>query len=153
MPPGRGLQSVELNDERGNRQMSQENVEIIRSAIAAFRREDFRRLADVCDEDFEFVSVMTALEETSYRGRNTWENYYNDMHETWEQWQVEDLQVFDGGDDRVAAVIRLVGTGRRSGAPVEATIGIAYRIRQGKLWRARSYLDPGEALEAFGLSE
>ena len=133
--------------------MSQENVEIIRSAIEAFNREDFRRLAEVCDEDFEFVSVMTALEETSYRGRNTWETYYNDMHETWEEWQVEDLQVFDGGDDRVAAVMRLVGTGKSSGVPVEATIGIAYRIRKGKLWRARSYLDPGEALEALGLSE
>jgi ketosteroid isomerase-like protein len=133
--------------------MSQENVELVRSAIEAFNREDFRRLTEVCDEDFEFVSVMTALEETSYRGRNTWETYYNDMHETWEEWQVEDLRVFDGGDDRVAAVMRLVGTGRSSGVPVEATIGIAYRIRKGKLWRARSYLDPGEALEALGLSE
>ena len=32
-------------------------------------------------------------------------------------------------------------------------IGLAYRIREGKLWRMRSYLDPAEALEAAGLSE
>ena len=47
--------------------------------------------------------------------------------------------------------MRLVGKGRGSGARVERRIGIVYRLRRGKLWRARSYLAPGEALEAAGL--
>jgi ketosteroid isomerase-like protein len=45
------------------------------------------------------------------------------------------------------------GTGKQSGAPIDQEVGIAYRIRAGKLWRMRSYLDPDEALEAVGLRE
>ena len=45
------------------------------------------------------------------------------------------------------------GKGKASGVPVDQRIGVAYRFRNGKLWRMRSYLDPAEALEAVGLSE
>ncbi|MDQ3730338.1 MAG: hypothetical protein M3355_12205 [Actinomycetota bacterium] len=55
--------------------------------------------------------------------------------------------------DRAAAVFRLVGTGKHSGAPAGQTIGVTYQFREGKLWRMRSYLDPAEALEAVGLRE
>ncbi len=73
------------------------------------------------------------------------------MDEIWEEWQVEDRQVFDADGDCVVAAFRLVGQGRHSGVPVERKLGITYQIREGKLWRMRSYLDPSEALEAVGL--
>ncbi len=80
-------------------------------------------------------------------------HYFDRMHETWEEWQVEDFRVFDAGDDRVVAVARLVGKGKTSGAAVEHEVGLAYTIKRGKLWRLRSYLDPADAFEAAGLSE
>jgi ketosteroid isomerase-like protein len=55
--------------------------------------------------------------------------------------------------DRVAAVFRLVGAGKSSGVPVDQTVGMATRFRNGKMWRMRSYPNPAEALEAVGLSE
>ena len=133
--------------------MSQENVELVRGLIEAYNRADFRTVAEGCDDEFEFTSVMTAVEETSYRGRDALETYWADMNETWEEWEVEVVQLVEGRDDAVAAVIRLAGKGKSSGAPVDRTIGISYRIRNGKLWRMHSYLDPAEALEAVGLSE
>ena len=133
--------------------MSQENVELVRRLIEAYNRADFQTVAEGCDEGFEFTSVMTAVEETSYRGRDALETYWADMNETWEEWDVEVLQVLEGREDAVAAVTRLVGKGKSSGAPVDRTIGISYWVRNGKLWRMRSYLDPAEALEAVGLSE
>jgi ketosteroid isomerase-like protein len=133
--------------------MSRENVDLVRGWIEAYQRADFRAVAEGCAADFEFTSVMTAVEETSYRGKDALETYWTDMNETWEEWHVEVLQVLEGREDAVAVVVRLVGKGKSSGAPVDRTIGISYRIRNGKLWRAHSYLDPGEALEAVGLSE
>ena len=134
--------------------MSQENVDLVRGLIEAYNRADFRAVAEGCDESFEFTSVMTAVEETSYRGRDALETYRADMNETWEEWDVEVLQVLAGREkDAVVAVIRLVGKGKSSGVPVDRTIGIGYWIREGKLWRMRSYLDPADALEAVGLSE
>ena len=133
--------------------MSQENVEIVRELLEAYNRADFDAVNEKCDDDFEFTSVMSAVEETSYKGKDTWERYWHDMHQTWDDWRLEEIRVLDGGGDRVAVLMRLVGKGRTSGVPVDRKIGIAYRMRDGKMWRARSYLDPREALEAVGLSE
>jgi ketosteroid isomerase-like protein len=135
--------------------MSQENVEIVRRAVEAFTRQDFDALASLCHEDFEFVSVLTAVDagEATYRGRDTWREYSERMSETWDDWRVEDLRVFDGGDDRIAAIFRLRGTGKQSGVPVDREVGAAYRIRDEKLWRMRSYSTAREALKAAGLSE
>ena len=135
--------------------MSQENVEIVHRAIDAFNRRDIRALAELSHEDLEFVSVLTAVDAggASYHGSGAWASYFAVMNETWEDWHVEDFRLFDAGEDRVACVFRLVGKGKHSGAPVEREVGLAYRIREGKLWRMRSYLDPSEALEAMGLRE
>jgi ketosteroid isomerase-like protein len=130
--------------------MPPENVEVVRRSIDAFNRRDLRELAELCHEDLEFVSVLTAVEETSYRGKDAFARYLAVMDQTWEEWRTEDHRIFDGGDDRVAGVLRLIGKGRHSGVPVEREVGLAYTIRQGKIWRLRSYLNPVEALEAVG---
>jgi ketosteroid isomerase-like protein len=134
--------------------VSQENVELVRRAFEAFNRRDLRALAELSDEDLEFVSVLSAVDAggATYRGSAALASYFRDMDQTWEDWRAEDFRVFDADDDRVAAVLRLVGKGKHSGVPVEREVGLAYTIRQGKLWRMRSYLDPGEALKAVGLA-
>ena len=114
-----------------------------------------RALAELSHEDLEFVSVLTAVDAggASYHGSGAWASYFAAMNETWEDWHAEDFRFFDAGEDRVVCVFRLVGKGKHSGAQVEREVGLAYRVREGKLWRMRSYLDPGEALEAVGLRE
>ncbi|HWH31293.1 MAG TPA: nuclear transport factor 2 family protein [Egibacteraceae bacterium] len=133
--------------------MSHEDVEIVRRATGAFNRGDFGLVAELCDDDLEFVSVMTAVQETTYRGRDTWERYAADMRETWAEWRLEDLRLLDAGDHTVTVLMRLVGAGKRSGVPVDREIGVVYRLRDGRLWRVRSYPDARLALEAAGLSE
>lgn len=134
--------------------MSQENVELARASIDLFNQRDVSALAELSDEDFEFVSVLTAVESggATFRGPQAWTSYFAAMDETWEDWQIEDRGIFDADDVGVAASFRIVGRGRRSGVPVEHAIGVAFRFRQGKLWRLRAYLDPRDALEAVGLA-
>ena len=135
--------------------MSQENVEVVHRAGEAFNRHDAEALAAMSDDDLEFVSALASVETggVAHRGPRAWIAYFARMDEVWGDWRVEDLEVFDAEGDRVAAVFRLVGEGRTSGVPVDHRIGLAYTMREGKLWRMRSYLDPQEALEAVGLSE
>jgi ketosteroid isomerase-like protein len=133
--------------------MSQGNVELVQRAWHAFRAEDVPALVEMSHRDLEFVSALSALDASTYRGPRLWTRYFERMHETWEDWLIEDFRVFDAGDDRVAAVFRLIGTGRSSGVRVEQQSGLVYTLRQGKLWRMRTYLDPADALEAVGLSE
>lgn len=135
--------------------MSQENVELTYRAADAFNRRDFAALEEMTHEDLVFTSALTAVDADGgiYRGAGAWRSYFQLMDEAWADWQVLDIQVFVADKNRVASTFRLVGTGRTSGARVEQQAGMAYEFREGKLWRLRSYLNPGEALEAVGLAE
>ena len=59
----------------------------------------------------------------------------------------------DSSEPRRVHTSRQVGQGKGSGAHFERAVGIVFQVRNGNLWRIRSYLDPTEALEAVGLSE
>ena len=135
--------------------MSQENVEFVHEVREAFNREDVRKLAEMSHDDLEFVSVFTAIDSggATYRGPESWANYFEAIHDAWAEWQIEDFRALDVGDDRVVSLFRLIGTGRQSGVPVEREAGLAYWLRDGKMWRVRSYLNQSEALAAVGQSE
>jgi ketosteroid isomerase-like protein len=133
--------------------MSAANVEIVTRAVEAFNRHDLEALSDLSHDDLEFVSVLTAVDAgaATYRKHRTWTAYFADMDLSWEKWQVGDFRVYDGPEDRLAATFRLTGKAKRSGVPIAREVGITYRIRDGKLWRVRSYPDPQEALGAMRL--
>ncbi len=135
--------------------MSRENVETVETAIEAFNRRDVNALVDISDDELEIVSVLTAanLGGSMYRTLEAWTSYFAAMDETWQEWQLEDFRLFDAGDDGVACLCRMIGKGRQSGVPVERPTGIVFQFRQGRLWCIRSYLDPGDAMEAVGLRE
>jgi len=46
--------------------MSQENVEIVRRAVAAFNARDMDRFLSMCDPEIEFCSAF--VEQKTYRG-------------------------------------------------------------------------------------
>jgi ketosteroid isomerase-like protein len=133
--------------------MSQENVELVKTAVEAFNRRDVRALARISTADLEIVSALTAanLGADTYRGTEAWTDYFAAMDETWTTWRVEDPDLYAAGD-RVACLCRLVGEGKRSGVPVERPVGITYHVREARLWRICSYLDPVDALAAVGLT-
>jgi ketosteroid isomerase-like protein len=133
--------------------MSQENVEVVRRSFEAVNRNDAEAMAALCTDDIEFASMLSAIEEASYRGREAWRNYFTDMAKTWGDWRAEDAEIFEADDRHLASVFRMVGRGKASGAPVEQRVGVAYTFRDGKISRMRSYLDPRKALEAVGLAE
>ena len=137
------------------RAMSQENVELVRQAIEAFNRRDVVELAEISHDDLEWTSVMAAVDSggATFHGSQSWPSYFSAMDQTWEDWRIEEPKIFDAGGHRVAAVLRLVGTGKSSGVPVDREVGLTYLIEDGRIWRMHAYLDPNEALEALGLSE
>ena len=108
--------------------MSQENVEIVLWAIVAFNRRDMRGLAELSHEDLEFVSVLTAVDAggATYRGSETWTTYFAAMNETWEEWQAEDFQLFDGGA-RIASHACSAWSARASTAAPRSSARSAWR--------------------------
>jgi ketosteroid isomerase-like protein len=141
--------------------MSQEDVEAVRGVFESFEagldRSDpvaFFDLETVPDDYEVIVRQADAIEgRTIWRGREGFLEFY----ETWAE-QFEDLglrveRLIDAGDDRVVALTRFSGVGKRSRAPVELTLGQVFELEEGRLVRVTYYLTYEEALEAAGLRE
>jgi ketosteroid isomerase-like protein len=133
--------------------MSQENVEIAKRANDALNRRDVGAFMECVTSDIEFTAPMSGtVAGGSLRGREGIEALFADIRDTWEEHRMVIDVIRDLGD-RVLGLGRLEGRGRGSGVSVDVPLAVISDFRDGKVWRSRSYLDHGEALEAVGLSE
>jgi ketosteroid isomerase-like protein len=130
--------------------VSQVNVELAELVIAAFNRRDVDAFVQPTTADFEWLPALgMAVEGDSFRGREGVEAYFEALSATWEKVQLVTEEVRNLGES-VVWLGRIEGRGRGSGVAVEAPMGAVLDVRDGKVWRARSYLDHGEALRAAG---
>jgi ketosteroid isomerase-like protein len=132
--------------------MSEENVEIVRTAIEAFNRRDAEAFAADLAQDAEIVPMRAALEGTVYRGPDAASQYCAAVDESWDnlRWEVEEVR--DGGD-WVLALGRIRGRGADSGAEIDTRAGWFVRFRDGLIASFHTFSDRSAALEAAGLSE
>jgi ketosteroid isomerase-like protein len=133
--------------------VTQENVELVKSLMAAVDSRDINAFAAVTTSDFEWFPVFAArVGGDVYRGREGIEAFLGEIDETWEEFRPVPEQYRDLGD-RVLALGRLRTRGRASGAPGDSPWGGVYDLRDGKVSRIRTFLDHGEASRAAGLHE
>src|SRR6266446_3207596 len=69
--------------------MSEENVERVRAAAAAFNRRDVEAFGALLTEDAEIVPIRAALEDTAYTGTNAVTRWFAAVEESWEDLSVE----------------------------------------------------------------
>lgn len=133
--------------------MSREHVEVAERTMDAFNRRDVDGFVQALAADFEwFPALGMAVERGSFRGRQGVEAYFEALRATWEEVRLVAEEVRDLGES-VVWLGRIEGQGRGSGVRVDAPMGAVLDFRGGEVWRARSYLDHGQALEAVGLEE
>jgi ketosteroid isomerase-like protein len=131
--------------------MSEGNVEMARRANDAFNRRDVDAFMECATSDIEFTSAMSGtVAGGSLRGREGIEALFADIRDTWEEHRMAIEEIRDLGE-RVLGLGRLEGRGKASGVSVDVPFGIISDLRDGKMWRSRTYLDHGEALRAAGL--
>jgi ketosteroid isomerase-like protein len=144
--------------------MSQENVEVVRRAYEiALHGADPRAAFDQCVRERLFASdvewrfgprggrAVAGLENTV--GRDGYLAMLSRFAEDFEGLRLEAERIIDAGGDRVVAIVRASGTGRRSSAPVKMRIAYVFWLEASRIVRVDPYLDPTEALRALGLSE
>lgn len=132
--------------------MSEQNVEVMRTAMEAFNRRDGERFDALLTQDAEIVPVRAALEGTTYRGADAATQYCAAVEKSWEdlRWEIEELR--DGGD-LVLAVGHIHGQGRDSGAAIDSPAGWVAHFREGLIARFQTFAGRAEALEVAGLRE
>jgi ketosteroid isomerase-like protein len=146
--------------------MSQENVEIVRSVLAAMDGVNGAEIdwdAEILREmlgaayspDIELRTlesgVGTGLNEV-YRGLDGLVEYLRGWLEPFSEYHVEVSDYFEDGD-RVIVPTRQWGIGSASGARVELEVTMSYELRDDKITRVIQYDSVEDALEAAGLSE
>jgi len=128
-------------------------VEIAERLLDSYNRRDLTVFDELITADFElFAAVTGSIERGGIGGRESVQRYYEMLDETWEEYHLVAEEFRDLGD-RVLMLGRTVGRGRGSGVPVAAPWAGIFDFRDGKVWRARGYLDHDEALRAAGLTE
>ena len=131
--------------------MSQENVEVVRAAFAAWNARDMDAFRDTYDPDVIVRAPEGWPEPGPFVGREAVMRQWEQQRETFDADALEPITDFLHAADRV--VVRFIwrGTGHGPESKIELT-GI-YTVRKGRLVAIEHFWDHTKALEAVGLRE
>jgi ketosteroid isomerase-like protein len=132
--------------------MSQENVELVKRAVACVNQRDIDGYLACCTED---VQLNTPIAEVTgaYDGPEGIRRFFADIADASPDFKIviESLETI--GPDRVMGFMSVIGTGRASGIPIENPTGNVYDFADDRIRRIQIFFDRNQALEAAGLSE
>jgi ketosteroid isomerase-like protein len=132
--------------------MSQENVEIVRRAVAALNARDLEGYLTCCTEDVELHTPLKAFVGV-YERRDGIKQWLVDVEDAAPDFHIDLQDVKAVGSHQVLAFAHLGSTGRASGVPLAGDSGNVYDLVDGKIRRTRIFLDRADALKAVGLEE
>jgi ketosteroid isomerase-like protein len=140
--------------------MSEENLETVRRAIGAFvsTQYDPRTLSEdeflaIFDPEVTYDVSRTNPETQAHHGREGILEILEQWVRTWDEYEIEVLELVDAGGDRVVSVIRERGKLSGSDGWVEHVRGALWTVRKQRIARYEEYEDRAQALGAAGLGE
>ena len=134
--------------------MSQENVEVVRSAYEAFARRGLDGYMEHLADDVVYWAVEGAPDEPgAIHGKDAVRKWFQDWIDAFDGYWMEAVELIDAGGDKVVAVERFGGRAKLSGVETEQIVGDVVTIRDGKIARGHEYPSREHALEAAGLAE
>jgi len=131
-------------------------VEVVRSALEAWQRDDLDAWLSSTDPTVEWHTVLERLvegTESFYRGHEGMRRLFHSYRTEFETFEAEVQDLREVGDDRVLVLGRFRWRGPASGIVVESPFGMAITVRDGKIIQSIDYLSHEEALETLGLTE
>jgi hypothetical protein len=132
--------------------MSQENVEIVKKAIAALNAREIDGYLACCTED---VVLRTPLAEIGgvYEGADGIKRFLVDIEDAAPDFRIGVERVESVGPSQVLALLQVTASGRSSGIQQDAAPANVYDLVDGKINRIQIFLNRREALKAVGLAE
>jgi ketosteroid isomerase-like protein len=132
--------------------MSQEQVEIVRAHIDAYRRQDTATSRSFMDAD-AVVDVSRLGQATTRHGREAIEKFVASYRGAFEDYRYEVERLTDLGSGAVLAVVTETGRGKGIGFPTTRSFANLYTVIDGRIARITAFRTEHDALEAAGLSE
>jgi ketosteroid isomerase-like protein len=132
--------------------MSPENVELVKRAVEAVNQRDIEGYLACCTEDVQLVTPVADVG-GAYDGPDGIRRFFTDIGDAAPDFKIVIESLEAVGPDRVLGFMRVLGTGRASGIPIENATGNVYDFADGRIQRILIFFDRNQALEAVGLSE
>jgi ketosteroid isomerase-like protein len=132
--------------------MSQENVENLARAQAAYNRGDWDTALATMDQSVVFDLTRVAPDGQIYEGHEGVKAFWQMLRDVFGDFRTDPEEVIDGGD-KLFARMHLRGSGQASGAAGEDFLYQVVTLRRSRAVRVDFFRDRGEALRAAGLSE
>jgi ketosteroid isomerase-like protein len=134
--------------------MSQENVEVVRSAFDAFTRGDIDAVLALCDEEI----VITQAPEVpgaspQQHGHDGVLEAFGIWPEQWDDFRIDIVDFIADVGDYVVVRNRQSGRGKQSGVEVDIEFTFLFAVRDGKIAEWRIFMRESEALHAAGMEE
>jgi ketosteroid isomerase-like protein len=132
--------------------MSQESIEVVRRAIAAYNRRDFEAIRALNQPDVQLDwSASRGLDARVYQGEEEVMRFFQNFLEMFEEIRIEPDRFIESRDSVVVPnSARLRG---RDGIQTAARSILVFEVRSGRVARICLYQETREALEAVGLRE
>jgi ketosteroid isomerase-like protein len=132
--------------------MSQENVEIVQAAIAAYMRDDEVAFRELVVPDFVISTRPDQPDAVDHHGYEGLLRASAEWVEAWTGHTFEVVRAWDAGDF-VFVRARESGRGKTSGVPMETETTFLYTLSEGKIVRLQIFGSEREAVEVAGLPD
>ncbi len=132
--------------------MGRRNADVVRALIAAYNRRDIDAVVALFDPAVEisFDGLPELPQGALLRGHAGVRELIALMLAPWDELRTEIDELIDPGE-AIVTIVRNVGRGKGSGVALEHQRGSVYDLRDGRIARARLYMDPDQARAAAGL--
>ena len=133
--------------------MSQENVELVRGALASMAAGDREAALTFFDPEVVVDATRNVMNPATFVGEEGLRRMVAATEEAWEEIRTVPLEFLDAGD-RVVVIGELVGRGKGSGIEVKRPTAQIWTVRNGQVVRWEyGFKDRIDALAAAGLRE
>lgn len=134
--------------------MSQANIDLHRRGVAAIDAREFpdEVFRELCAPDFRMENSATAVTDKTYYGAEGVREWIADFFEAFDRHAHHEIdEIVADGDDFVVSVVRFVGRGAHSEAPLVLRWATVIWFDKGRMTRAVGYPSRRKALQAVGL--
>lgn len=126
--------------------MSEENVELVRTALASYNRGEVDALIEINHPEVEYVTLLMG----NHQGKEAIRRLMVENRETLSGYRLEPEELIDAGE-QVVAVVRLGGAGRVSQIALGDAIAFLITIKDGLVLRLESFSSREDALDAAAI--
>jgi ketosteroid isomerase-like protein len=135
--------------------MSEENVDLVRTAYEAFARGGLDRFMEYFADDVEYYALAGrgSLELGLLHGTKAVKAWLQDWIDTFDDFSMKLVEVIDAGGATVFTEERYGGSARLSGLEVRQANWTVFTVRDRKIASGRECWTREEALRAAGLPE